>query len=100
METTTETTMAPSQSLIDDISRLGDDFILRVFNNDTTTFTEVVMVLALMIPCDVAYAQSCAVQIDSQGSSEVMKSTFSHCEQVKEALLLIKVKSEILSALD
>ena len=98
METTI--TQTPSQSLIDDISSLGDDFILRVFNNDTTTFLEVIMVLTLSLPCDVPYAQSCAQQIDALGSCEVLKSSYTHCEEVQKALKIIKVESEIISNLD
>jgi len=96
----TVTTTTPSQSIIDDISSLGDDFILRVFNNDTTTFLEVIMVLMFSLPCDMPFAQSCAQQIDALGSCEVLKSTYAHCEEVQKALKGIKVDSEIISSLD
>ena len=86
----------PSQSIIDDISSLGDNYILRVLNNDTTTFVEVIVTLMMALPCDEAYAQSCAIQIDALGSSEVMKCNYTHCEQVQNALKLIRVQSEIL----
>jgi len=97
MSSTETITQTPSQSLIDDISSLGDNHILRVFNNDTTTFLEVIATLMISLPCDMAYAQSCATQIDALGSCEVIKSTYAHCEQVQEALKQVRVNSEIIS---
>jgi len=89
------TTNEVSKSLIKDIDSLSDDHILVAYDNTTTQFQLVLLVLAVAIPCSPPEAQILASQIHHFGQCEVLQSTYEHCFFVKESLSEINIRAQI-----
>lgn len=84
-------------SLINDINSLDGEYVLVAHNNSHTTFIDVIKVLSNEIPCSLEKAAWFANSIHTQGKCEVMEDSWSNCFRVQQALLEIKVDSDIIS---
>lgn len=71
------------------------EFIVRVYNNDSNTYEEVMTVLMLATSCDADEAYMEAWEIDHLGSSVVHSGSESVCEKAAQIISTIGIRVEV-----
>jgi hypothetical protein len=85
----------PSETHIED--SLTESWIVVVFNNETNTYDEVVMILMVATHCPLNEAEIETWEIDRLGKSVVHCAGKEECEEVASVIRQIGIKVEVFS---
>jgi ATP-dependent Clp protease adaptor protein ClpS len=70
-------------------------WLVRVFNNETNTYEEVITILMLATGCDVEEAYIETWEIDHLGQSVVHIADKTECEEVAKVIAKIGIRTEV-----
>ena len=90
------TTIDISESILNDINALDENYSIIAYDNDVTPFDVVFYVLKTVVPLSDQQAYDVTYAIHVFGKESVYTGSLNHCEKIANALKNVHVKSEII----